>query len=232
MIPLVLDFARDVVENLPVDAPVLEVGSRPAEGQEQLAVLRGLFAADTDYTGCDIQEGPFVDRVEDVHALSFEDASFGTVLCLETLEHVADPIRAVQEMHRVLAPGGLLAISSQMFFPIHAHPWDYWRFTPEGFANLLKDFESRLVVPFGFALLPQHVFGVGVKGPCGSLTQDRLPRLDRHVRAWGAEHPVDLGPIRMTTRDLVRLAARESAVAAGRKARLYGGRALRRVGAR
>ena len=65
------------------------------------------------------------------------------MICLETLEHVADPIRAVEEMHRVLRPGGVLAISSLMFFPIHAHPWDYWRFTPEGFERLLEPFESR-----------------------------------------------------------------------------------------
>src|SRR3546814_16126200 len=65
-----------------------------------------------------IQEGLGVDRIEDVHALTFDDDSVGTIICLETLEHVADPLRAVQEMHRVLRPGGVLAISSLMFFPI------------------------------------------------------------------------------------------------------------------
>ncbi len=173
MMQPVLDFARDVAEQMPVPPPILEVGSRPAEGQEHLSILRALFPG--DYLGVDIQEGPQVDQVEDVHALSFEDERFGTVLALETLEHVADPIRAVQEMHRVLAPGGLLAISSQMFFPIHAHPWDFWRFTPEGFANLLKDFESSLVVPFGFDLMPQHVFGIGIKGPTDGPTSNGCP---------------------------------------------------------
>ena len=128
-----LEFARDVAEQLPITEPVVELGARAAEGQEGYADVRTIFGA-REHIGCDIQEGPGVDRIEDIHNLTFENDSVGTVLCFETLEHVFDPIRAVQEMHRVLRPGGLLAISSVMFFPIHAHPWDFWRFTPEGFA--------------------------------------------------------------------------------------------------
>ena len=73
-----------------------------ADGQEAIADLRPLFGA-REHIGCDIQEGPGVDRIEDIHALTFDDDSIGTIICLETLEHVADPLRAVQEMHRVLS---------------------------------------------------------------------------------------------------------------------------------
>jgi SAM-dependent methyltransferase len=225
---MILDFARDVVEGLSPMPPVLEVGSRPAEGQAQLGLVRDLFPG-VEFCGVDIQDGENVDQVEDVHKLTFADAAFNAVFALETLEHVADPIRATQEMHRVLAPGGLLAISSQMFFPIHAHPWDYWRFTPEGFDLLLKDFETRLVVPFGFDLMPQHVFGIGIKGQVEGLSLDRLPRLDKMVSNWGAGEPVDFGPIRMTTRALLKRAAQESVWAARRKLVHAGRRGLHRV---
>jgi SAM-dependent methyltransferase len=199
--PAVLEFARDVADNLPIAGPLVELGARAADGQEAESVLlRQIFGA-PDHIGCDLQEGPGVDRVEDVHALTFPDESVGTVICLETLEHVADPIRAVEEMHRILRPGGVLAISSLMFFPIHAHPWDYWRFTPEGFERLLAPFESKLVVAQGWEHMPEGVFGIAVKGPA-DLAPSLLPRTVAIAASFGAGRRVDFGPMRMSLREL------------------------------
>jgi SAM-dependent methyltransferase len=194
----------------------VEIGARAAEGQEDVADMRPIFKA-TEHIGCDIQPGLGVDRIEDIHHLTFEDNSVGTVIALETLEHVTDPIRAVQEMHRVLKPGGVLAISSLMFFPIHAHPWDYWRFTPEGFDMLLQPFESRLVVAQGLDILPEGIFGIGVKGPDPDLTPARLPRTQKLADTWGEGLPVDFGVIRMTVRDLWGYTLKYSAESARRK---------------
>lgn len=218
MRPDVLEFARDVAENFDIVDPLVEMGARAAEGQEDIADVRPIFRAGT-HIGCDIQEGLGVDRIEDIHHLTFEDDSVGTIVALETLEHVADPLRAVQEMHRVLRPGGVLAMSSLMFFPIHAHPWDYWRFTPEGFDLLLQPFESRLVVAVGHELLPEGVFGIGVKGPCPDLGPHRLPRTQRAAENWAAGMAVDFGVVRMTVRDLWRHTLRYSLQAAQRRAR-------------
>ena len=44
----------------------------------------------------------------DVEALPFADASFGTVLCTEVIEHIPDPSAALAEYRRVLQPGGVL----------------------------------------------------------------------------------------------------------------------------
>ena len=217
MRPAVLEFARDVAAALPIAEPLVEIGARAAAGQEGIADLRGIFGA-SQHIGCDIQEGPGVDQIEDVHALSFEDDAVGTVICLETLEHVADPLRAVQEMHRILRPGGVLAISSLMFFPIHAHPWDFWRFTPEGFELLLEPFESKLVVAQGWDLMPEGVFGVGVKGPA-TLEPGMLERTQRIADEWGAGKRVDLGPMRMSVRELWRFTMDQTRLALREKAR-------------
>jgi SAM-dependent methyltransferase len=209
MRPSVLEFARDVAAHLPIAEPLVELGARAAEGQEDVADLRGIFGAQ-EHIGCDIQDGPGVDRIEDIHALTFPDASVGTVICLETLEHVADPLRAVEEMHRVLRPGGVMAISSLMFFPIHAHPWDYWRFTPEGFELLLRPFESSLVVAQGWELMPEGIFGIGVKGPAVLSADEVLPRTVEIARHWDGGRRVDLGPMRMSVRELWARTLRET----------------------
>jgi SAM-dependent methyltransferase len=218
-----LQFAHDVAENFTIAEPLVEIGSRAAEGQEEIADMRPIFGA-KHHIGCDIQEGPGVDRIEDVHHLTFADDEVGTIICLETLEHVADPIRAVEEMHRVLRPGGVLAISSLMFFPIHEHPWDYWRFTPEGFEKLLEPFQTRLVLAHGWELMPEGVYGIGIKGPDPDLGPHRLPRIDRLGKHWDDGLPVDFGPIRLSTRDLWRYTLKYSA----RSAKFHASRLTRR----
>ncbi|MFD6415225.1 methyltransferase domain-containing protein [Streptomyces sp. NPDC060194] len=45
----------------------------------------------------------------DVHALDFPDGSFDVVHAHQVLQHVGDPVRALSEMRRVCAPGGLVA---------------------------------------------------------------------------------------------------------------------------
>lgn len=204
---IVRNFVIDFAEAFPIAEPVVEIGSRPAEGQEEIANLRAFFPG-KEYIGCDIQEGPNVDRVEDVHALTFADESVGTIICVEALEHIADPIRAMEQMHRVLKPGGSIAISSQMFFPIHQHPWDYWRFTPEAFDLLLKPFETSLSFGFGFELMPDAVFGVAIKGPHAPLTRTMLRRTDRACADWGKGTYVDFGPIRPSIRGMWRFTLR------------------------
>ncbi|NLU72837.1 methyltransferase domain-containing protein [Streptomyces sp. HNM0575] len=45
----------------------------------------------------------------DVHALAHPDDSFDVVHAHQVLQHVGDPVRALREMRRVCAPGGLVA---------------------------------------------------------------------------------------------------------------------------
>ena len=105
-----------------------------------------------------------MDRVEDLRALTFADGEVGTALCLDTLEHCADPLTACRELQRVVADGGVCVISSVWLIGVHAHPNDYWRFTPEGFRLLLEGFDDVHVAGWGDPDIPYFVFGAGANG--------------------------------------------------------------------
>lgn len=89
----------------------------------------------------DIRRGAGVQVLSDAQALGIRDGSFGVVLCTEVLEHLPEPQRAVDEMFRVLEPGGELLLTTRFLFPIHDAPHDYFRFTKYGLRYLLRRFE-------------------------------------------------------------------------------------------
>jgi SAM-dependent methyltransferase len=64
--------------------------------------------------------------------LPFRDASFDTVVLLEVLEHVADAPAVLDEIARVLKPGGRLLLSVPFLYPLHDAPHDYRRYTAPG----------------------------------------------------------------------------------------------------
>jgi SAM-dependent methyltransferase len=88
-----------------------------------------------------VQRGTGVRIIGDAQALGVRDASFDVVLCTEVLEHLPEPQRAIDEMFRVLVPGGRLLLTTRFLFPIHDAPHDYFRFTKYGLRHLLRRFE-------------------------------------------------------------------------------------------
>src|SRR5438874_1795167 len=188
--------------------PIVEFGSMQVE-EGQPNDLRPLFE-DRVFIGSDLREGPGVDRVEDLRHLSFADGEVGTALCLDTLEHCADPLAACRELHRVLADGGVCVISSVMLMGIHAHPSDYWRFTPEGFRLLLSDFDDIDVAATGDPAHPFFVFGIGAKSRRLDLSLAELPSLSAaQERYQGAVYKVRIGPYRLSLGELSRVLGRE-----------------------
>lgn len=91
------------------------------------------------------------------------DASFKYIVCTEVLEHTLQPFLAVQEMFRILSPGGYCFITTPFNFRIHGPLPDCWRFTEHGLRELFKAFEiielealedpDRFLMPIQYSLV-------------------------------------------------------------------------------
>lgn len=150
-------FARQLEELVAAGGTILDVGTS-ARFAKELAPHRGLFM-NVDYVAAGYEPtrtgaADDVDRHEDIQALSYPDGSLDGVICLEVLEHVADPFKAASELVRVLRPGGRLICSVPFMTSYHgkggesarhdSYP-DYWRFTHEGLRTLLSGLSSASV---------------------------------------------------------------------------------------
>jgi SAM-dependent methyltransferase len=85
-----------------------------------------------DAIGFDVPGNPHADLHGSLEAIPVDDASFDVVLCLQVLEHVADPAAAVRELRRVVRPGGRVLLSTHGVYPFHPNPDDLWRWTHQG----------------------------------------------------------------------------------------------------
>jgi SAM-dependent methyltransferase len=135
------------------------------------------------------------------------DSSYSMVLCTGLLEHIPDPQRLVDEMRRILAPGGRLIISASAVFSFHEGPDNYFHFTPYGFRQLFKDW-SRIEMLRG-ASQPFETIGILLQRinlqaemfPPARLLVEVLMRLvplldccvtrQYHGRTFTPEHEID-----------------------------------------
>lgn len=179
---LIKQFVKICAETLPISEPIYKFGSLQAPGQEGFADLRPIFPG-RKYVGVDMQKGPGVDLILNLHSIGLLSESVGTVLVLDTLEHVEYPRKTIEEIHRILKSDGILVISSVMNFPIHNFPYDYWRFTPEAFRSFLKPFRSSFVDFAGDSNFPHTEVGIGFKG---SVSENVMREFTRRFKHWKA----------------------------------------------
>ena len=148
-------FERLLREAVADAASVLDIGTSQRFAKE-LAPYRALLTAH-GYRAAGFRPEPMgadtCDLDLDVQAIALPDDSEDCVLCLEVLEHVADPFRAARELVRIIRPGGRLLLTVPFLTsyhgkgdtPDHAGYPDFWRFTHQGLEHLFASLDELQV---------------------------------------------------------------------------------------
>jgi SAM-dependent methyltransferase len=118
----------------------------------ELKDVAGLFAA--MHAEGQVPEGASAGVVNgDGTGLPFPDATFDRIVCSEVLEHIPDLEGAVAELHRVLKPGGTMAVTVPTWFPekvCWALSHEYHApFVPGGHIRIFTEAELRRALRSG-----------------------------------------------------------------------------------
>ena len=199
--------------------PFLEIGV----GHGESAILAGTyFVGKPERFGTNLSEMEVVEeedetRIQFVRCNSqdmthmFADGQFGTVLSNAVIEHDKYFWRSLDEMKRVLAPGGILAVGAPAYIPrsqiqenvisdrvpkgtvtldLHSRP-DYWRFSPMAFQEVicegleLLEMQTVLRVPVLVAVARKPLTGllppVSQEERLAQLAQEKAARLEQRA---------------------------------------------------
>jgi ubiquinone/menaquinone biosynthesis C-methylase UbiE len=85
--------------------------------------------------------------IADAHQIPLADASVDAVVVQAVLEHVLDPRRVVEEIHRVLRDDGIVYAETPFLQQVHAGPYDFNRYTSSGHRYLFRSFEEIAAGP-------------------------------------------------------------------------------------
>jgi SAM-dependent methyltransferase len=104
-----------------------------------------------EIVGTDVYASVHTTIVADGHMLPFKDGSFDIVIAQAVLEHVLEPQRVVDEIHRVLRPDGFVYAETPFIQQVHEGAYDFTRFTRSGHRWLFRRFHELEAISVGGA---------------------------------------------------------------------------------
>ncbi len=119
------------------------------------------YFAYTEYIGLDTHNSGHnhintdADIFYDGAIFPFQDNSFDCIVCFQVMEHVSDIDLFINEIRRVLKPGGYMLATAPFMWPEHEKPYDFRRWTSFGFKSnfIAKKFEVINNIKSGNSLI-------------------------------------------------------------------------------
>jgi SAM-dependent methyltransferase len=123
----------DCVQRVSLEGTTLDVGGGSRSDYNPLLSVRGkLQTVNLDPS----MEPAFVADLN--RGLPVATSSYNSIVSLNTLEHIQQDTLLLEEMFRVLKPGGSLCVLVPFLYRVHASPSDYHRHTACFWAEALR----------------------------------------------------------------------------------------------
>jgi len=163
-------WLEKALRGIPAGESILDAGAGWLRNKPLCAHLRYVSQDLGEYDGKGdgraLQNGAWdtsrIDIISDITAIPVADGHFDNVVCSEVLEHVPDPVAALQELARITKLGGRILLTVPFMMPSHQTPFyftsglsRYW------YEHHLRKFRCEIVElsPNGdfYSLLAQEV---------------------------------------------------------------------------
>jgi 2-polyprenyl-3-methyl-5-hydroxy-6-metoxy-1,4-benzoquinol methylase len=140
-------------------------------------------------------------EVMDIEAIAHADESFDTIISCETIEHVPKPQKAVQELGRVLKPGGRLLLTTPNYMGIMGLYRMYLYLCGRPFSEEGQPINNLMLLPrtrsmiAGAGLKIKVIDGIGHYLPFPGRPPIEVPVLNnpRPLMRWIAFHSLTIG---------------------------------------
>ena len=86
-----------------------------------------------------------LDIAGDVRAIPLKANCMDSALLLDVLEHVFEVEAVLEDISRILKPGGTLLLTTPFIYPVHGKPYDFHRFSFYALENHLARYNLRII---------------------------------------------------------------------------------------
>ncbi len=126
-------WLEKTLKKIPANLTILDAGAGELRYKKFCSHLKYVSQDFAQYDGRGDGVGPHtgtwdqtkLDIVSDIVSIPRPDHSFDAIMCIEVLEHVPNPVKAIEEFSRLIKKGGFLIITSPFCSMTHMAPFHF-----------------------------------------------------------------------------------------------------------
>jgi len=137
------EFISDINKDIFAGAVVFDAGAGDGHWRKNLP-------ADIKYISMDLGVGDasvdysHLDIAGDLRKIPLADSSVDIIICIQVLEHLPEPWKVIEELYRILKPGGTIFASCPQGEPQHQVPYDFYRYTIYGLRSIFEQYKFKV----------------------------------------------------------------------------------------
>lgn len=133
-----MQYFKDTYLNPSQDLKILDIGSFDKTGDYNYGLI--LNEKKWTYHGLDLRAGNNIDIVVEnpYHWNEIEDETYDLIVSGQAFEHIEFFWLTLEEVKRILKPGGLFFLIVPSTGPVHKNPYDCYRFNEDAMKAMAK----------------------------------------------------------------------------------------------
>lgn len=149
-----VSWLEEVLNKIPSGSKILDAGAGEQQFKKFCSHLKYVSQDFAQYKPKDLSSGLQMEKwdygeldiISDITSIPVEKESFDAIMCTEVLEHIVNPIEAIEEFSRILKKDGYLIITAPFCSLTHFAPHHFY-------SGFNKFFYEKELVKNGFNII-------------------------------------------------------------------------------